>query len=74
MYRQGWHHTDGGTFKRGKCQMGDSQVPVPAAYVLCEDVGVIGTPFYVMDFVDGCVFTDPSLPDLAPRCRQQVQF
>lgn len=52
--------------------LAQTEVPVPAAYVLCEDVGVIGTPFYVMDFVDGCVFTDPSLPDLAPRCRQQV--
>ena len=26
-----------------------SRVPVPRVYCLCEDVGVIGTPFYVME-------------------------
>lgn len=31
---------------------------VPTAHVLCEDLGVIGVPFLVMDFVDGCVLAD----------------
>lgn len=41
-----------------------SGVPVPPALHLCEDASVIGTPFYVMAFVDGRVFWDPTLPDL----------
>ena len=41
-----------------------SGVPVPPALLLCEDPSVIGTPFYVMAFVDGRVFWDPTLPDL----------
>lgn len=31
----------------------DTAVPVPEALLLCEDESVIGSPFYVMEFVDG---------------------
>ncbi len=36
----------------------DTPVPVPRAYLLCEDESVIGQMFYVMDYVPGRVFTD----------------
>lgn len=39
-------------------------VPVPRTYLYCDDRGVIGTPFFVMEFVDGRHFPDPALPDL----------
>jgi aminoglycoside phosphotransferase (APT) family kinase protein len=39
-----------------------SDVPVPRTRLLCEDPGVIGTPFYVMDHVDGRVLTDARMP------------
>lgn len=42
-----------------------SAVPVPRMRLLCEDPEVIGTAFYVMDFVPGRVFADPLLPDLS---------
>ncbi len=35
-----------------------SAVPVPPIAGLCTDTGVNGTPFYVMDFVDGHVVRD----------------
>jgi len=41
-----------------------SGVPVPRMHVLCEDPAVIGSPFYVMDFIEGRVFADPALPGL----------
>ena len=44
-------------------------VPVPPVRLLCEDDGVIGTPFFVMDQVDGRVFTDLRLPALPPEQR-----
>ena len=47
-------------------------VPVPRTYCLCEDASVIGTPFYVMDFVDGRVFWDPTLPGMARSERGAV--
>lgn len=33
----------------------DTDVPVPAALALCEDVDVIGAPFFVMEYVEGRV-------------------
>jgi aminoglycoside phosphotransferase (APT) family kinase protein len=39
-----------------------SGVPVPKAYALCTDERVIGTAFYVMEFVEGRVLWDLSLP------------
>ena len=44
-------------------------VPVPEMVHYCDDVSIIGTPFFLMDHVDGRVFTDPSLPGLAPAAR-----
>lgn len=44
-------------------------VPVAPALHLCEDSSVIGTPFYVMGFVDGRVFWDPTLPGLPKEQR-----
>lgn len=41
-----------------------SGVPVARPICLCQDPSVIGTMFYVMDFVDGRIFWDPALPEL----------
>ena len=38
--------------------------PVPTPYLLCEDDDVVGTMFYVMDFIEGKVYWDPAMPDL----------
>ncbi|MDZ7734644.1 MAG: phosphotransferase [Acidimicrobiia bacterium] len=38
--------------------LADTTIPVPRARGLCEDHGVNGAPFYVMDFVDGPVLHD----------------
>ncbi len=46
-----------------------SAVPVPTAHVLCEDEGVIGQMFYVMDHVEGRVFPDRMLPGCTPAER-----
>ncbi len=41
-----------------------STVPVPRVHLLCEDTSVIGTAFYLMEYVDGRTFWDPALPGL----------
>jgi aminoglycoside phosphotransferase (APT) family kinase protein len=33
-------------------------VPVPTMYAHCGDSGVIGAPFYLMEFIDGTVYRD----------------
>jgi aminoglycoside phosphotransferase (APT) family kinase protein len=47
-------------------------VPVPRVCALCEDDSVIGSAFYVMEFLDGRVFWDPRLPDLEPAERRAL--
>ena len=49
-----------------------SGVPVPRTYALCEDESVIGSVFYIMDYVRGRVFRDPQLPGLTPAERAAV--
>ena len=46
-----------------------SDVPVPKMHLLCEDESVIGRAFYVMEFMQGRVFWDQSLPDIAKADR-----
>jgi len=48
-----------------------AQTDVPAAktYVLCEDEGVIGQMFYIMEHVEGRVIRDFSLPGISNEAR-----
>jgi aminoglycoside phosphotransferase (APT) family kinase protein len=50
----------------------DSAVPVARALHLCEDRGVIGSLFYVMSYVPGRIFWDPTLPELDPVARGAI--
>jgi len=49
-----------------------SGVPVPRMQAYCEDATVIGTPFFLMEFVRGRNFVDPTLPDLGAAERQTI--
>jgi len=46
--------------------------PVAKPHVLCEDESVIGTAFYVMDYVEGRVLWDPALPDMTREQRAAI--
>jgi aminoglycoside phosphotransferase (APT) family kinase protein len=49
-----------------------SAVPVAKPLHLCSDESVIGSMFYLMGFVDGRIFWDPSLPDMPPADRADI--
>jgi aminoglycoside phosphotransferase (APT) family kinase protein len=49
-----------------------TDVPVARAYVLCQDPSVIGTDFYLMDFIEGRVFRVQTLPNLEPAERRAI--
>ena len=49
-----------------------SGVPVPEVYALCEDPSIIGTAFFLMEYVQGRVFWDPALPGVAPAQRSAL--
>ena len=40
-----------------------TDVPVPKVYCLCTDEAVLGTPFYVMQFIQGRIFADIRMSD-----------
>ena len=42
-----------------------TRVPVPRCLALCEDPSVIGSAFYVMEYVEGRIFRDPALPSVS---------
>jgi aminoglycoside phosphotransferase (APT) family kinase protein len=46
--------------------------PVARPHVLCEDDAVIGTAFYVMDYVEGRVLWDQSLPGMSKAERAAI--
>jgi aminoglycoside phosphotransferase (APT) family kinase protein len=47
-------------------------VPVPRTFALCEDDAVIGTAFFIMEWVPGRVMADPLLPGLTPDERGRI--
>ena len=46
-----------------------TDVPVATAHHLCEDESITGSMFYVMEYMDGRVLWDPSLPELSKADR-----
>jgi aminoglycoside phosphotransferase (APT) family kinase protein len=53
--------------------LGAEQFPVPRVHGLCLDESVVGTPFYVMDMVDGRIFWEADLPEV-PREERPAYF
>jgi aminoglycoside phosphotransferase (APT) family kinase protein len=49
-------------------------VPVPQVFALCEDDAVIGSAFYVMEYLDGRIFWDQRLPDVADPAERALIF
>ena len=49
-----------------------TDVPVPHMYALCEDESIIGRAFYIMEFMEGRVLWDQSLPNMTPAQRAEI--
>jgi aminoglycoside phosphotransferase (APT) family kinase protein len=54
--------------------LADTPVPVPRVYALCEDDGVIGSAFFVMEFLDGRIFWDQRLPEIGDPAERGAMF
>ena len=57
---------------RVMCALGASGVPVAKMHLLCDDEAVIGRAFYVMEYVDGRVLWDQSLPGMTNAERAAI--
>ncbi|KAF2790602.1 APH-domain-containing protein [Melanomma pulvis-pyrius CBS 109.77] len=49
-----------------------TDVPVPKVYGLCEDANIIGSAFYIMEFLDGRIFTSPDIPGVSAAERSEM--
>jgi aminoglycoside phosphotransferase (APT) family kinase protein len=49
-----------------------TDVPVARVFLLCDDDSVIGSMFYVMEYLEGRVLWDPKLPGLANSDRAEI--
>ena len=52
--------------------LADTDVPTATMYALCEDDAVIGTSFFVMEYVQGRIFWNVQLPELEAEERRAV--
>ncbi|MBC6416507.1 MAG: phosphotransferase [Rhodospirillales bacterium] len=57
---------------RAMAALAGTDVPVPKVYHLCEDAEVIGSVFFVMEYLEGRIFWDPALPEVAREERGPI--
>lgn len=49
-----------------------TEVPVPHMWCLCEDESVIGRAFYIMEFIEGRILWDQTLPGMDAAQRKAI--
>ena len=52
--------------------LADTRIPVPTVYHLCEDRDVIGSMFFIMEYCDGRIFWDASIPEVGKQERTAI--
>ena len=52
--------------------LSETEVPVAKTYHLCEDDSVVGSMFFLMEYIDGRVMWDPALPGESPESRRAI--
>ena len=50
----------------------NKDVPVPRVVVYCSDATVLGAEFYLMEYCQGRIYTDPSMPGLSNEDRKRA--
>ena len=54
--------------------LANTDVPVPKTVLFCADEEIVGTPFYLMDRLDGRIFESYSLPEVPAAQRRAMYF
>jgi len=49
-----------------------SNIPVPRMFYLCEDSDEIGTPYFIMEYIDGQSFLDPRVHGFTNEDRKKI--
>jgi len=50
----------------------NSPIPVPRMYAYCDDETILGTEFYIMEYLEGVCFEDPRLDVVAKHRRYSI--
>lgn len=67
-----WHNKE----CRGEIWHGtekNSEIDVPFVF-RCTDSSILGTPFYVMEYLEGRIFTDVRMPELKTKEERTAWF
>ena len=51
-----------------------TDVPVPKTHILCEDDSIIGSMFYVMEYMEGRILWDPVLPEASDNAERSAIY
>lgn len=54
--------------------LSQTDVPVPKMHLLCEDDAVVGTTFFLMEYVEGRVLPDPAIPEASSPSERQATY
>ena len=54
--------------------LADTPVPVPQVYHLCEDPDVLGSMFYVMEYIPGKVYWNSALPEIKDNATRSAMY
>ena len=54
--------------------LGKTDIPVAKAHLLCEDESIIGSAFYIMEYLDGRVFWDPALSEVGSNAERSAIY
>ncbi len=46
-------------------------VPIPTTLAYCADESILGAEFYLMEYIEGRIYIDPSLPDMSKEEREK---
>ena len=52
----------------------NKRIPVPVPIIYCQDETIIGSEFYVMTYVAGRIFEDPSFPEMTAEERKAAIY
>lgn len=56
------------------CALRDTAVPVAKTHLLCEDDSVVGSMFYIMEYLQGRVFWNPQLPEIDSNAQRTAMY
>ena len=52
--------------------LSNSKIPIPKMYGYCCDMNIIGSEFYIMEFLNGAHEFDPDLPNYTKN--KEIKF